>query len=109
VSQIIAVFLHSSRNPRSVRSLREALLLGVWFVLLAFVRADYRDEIGYNKLALELGGALPTGNGVGVSQIEAPENYPNTPYNFLPNTSLAEFSGKTFTVLSPAGGVSGHA
>jgi hypothetical protein len=81
----------------------------VWFALLTFVRADYRDEIGYNKLALELGGALPTGNGVGVSQIEAPEQVVNGTYYYLPDTTLAEFSGKTFTVLSPGGGVSGHA
>ena len=89
-----------------------ALLLGVWFALCAVVRADYRDDIGYTKLQLELGAALPTGTGVGVAQIEAPEKTDAGPpvfYYYLPNTTLSEFSGKTFTILSPNGGVSGHA
>ena len=70
--------------------------------------ADYRDDIGYTKLQLELGGAMPTGNGVTVSQTEAPINS-TAPYNYLPDTTLSEFSGKTFTTMSPSGGISWHA
>ena len=73
------------------------------------VRGDYRDDIGYTKLQAELGAAMPTGNGVGVSQIEAPEQTISGVQYYLPDTALAEFSGKTFTTLSPPGGVSGHA
>jgi hypothetical protein len=78
-------------------------------VPFATVRADYRDDIGYAKLALELGIALPTGSGVGISQTEAPEQTINGTRYYLPNTALPEFAGKTFSILSPAGGVSSHA
>jgi hypothetical protein len=73
--------------------------------------ADYKDDIGYTKLQLELGGAMPTGSGVGVTQNEAPTNSipPDTTYNYLPDTTLAEFSGKSFTTMSASGGVSSHA
>ena len=72
------------------------------------LRADYRDDIGYTKLALELGGALPTGSGVGVSQAEA-HSAATQPYDYLPDTTLSEFAGKTFTIMSGSGSVSGHA
>jgi len=78
-------------------------------VLFATARADYRADIGYTKLALELGAALPTGSGVGVTHTEAPEQTINGTKYYLPDTTLAELLGKTFTILSPAGGVSGHA
>ena len=77
-------------------------------IAAASASADYRDDIGYTKLQLELGAAIPTGAGVGVTQNEAPTNG-SAPYNYLPDTGLAEFSGKTFTIKSASGGVSGHA
>ena len=77
--------------------------------LFATACADYRDDIGYTKLQAELGASIPTGSGVGVSQIEAPEQTVSGIYYYLPDTTLAEFSGKTFTTLSPSGGLSGHA
>ena len=80
--------------------------------VLAFVpgttRADYKDDIGYVKLAAELGASLPTGAGIGISQVEAPTNL-TMPFDYLPDTTLGEFSGKTFSVFSSAGGISGHA
>ncbi len=112
VSEAIAASPHISTASRYRRNMRMALLLGVWFALFAVVRADYKDDIGYTKLALELGASLPTGSGVGVAQIEAPEKTDAGPPVFryyLPNTTLSEFVGKTFTVVSPSGGVSGHA
>jgi hypothetical protein len=84
----------------------------VWLLLPAPGRADYRDEIGHTKLANELGAAMPTGSGVGVSQSEAPETIVTGPppyYYYLPNPAEPELSAKTFTIMSPAGGVSGHA
>jgi hypothetical protein len=84
----------------------------VWLLLPAPGRADYRDEIGHTKLAIELGAAMPTGSGMGVSQSEAPETIlPGPPpyYYYLPDTAVPELSAKTYTVMSPAGGISGHA
>ena len=49
---------------------------------------------------------------MGVTQTEAPVQIDAGPpeyYYYLPDTTLGEFSGKTFTVLSPSGGLSGHA
>ena len=75
---------------------------------LAALRADYRDDIGYTKLALELGVAMPRGSGIGVTQVEA-SSTTVAPIDYMPDTSLAEFSGKTFTPLSGSAAVSGHA
>ncbi len=58
--------------------------------------------VGYNQLLAELGIATPNGAGVTVSQIEAPFGPA-----YAPNTSL--FPGKSFTLMSPGSGVSGHA
>ncbi len=68
-------------------------------------RADYFQDIGYTALKNNLGAATPTGAGVQVTQVEANENS----VNYLPDTSSAEFTGKTFTTLSGSSGVSGHA
>ena len=32
---------------------------------------NYAEDTGYNQLRAELGAALPTGNGVGMTQVEA--------------------------------------
>ena len=77
-------------------------------VLLASLRADYKDDIGYTKLALELGASLPTGIGIGVTQVEA-SSTTTPPLDYLPNTALSEFAGKTFTPLSGSGVANGHA
>ncbi len=76
--------------------------------LLGTLRADYKDDIGYTKLALELGGLLPTGSGVGVTQVEA-SSATAAPFDYMPDTALAEFAGKTFTPLSGSAITSGHA
>ncbi len=65
-------------------------------------RAYDTYAVGYDQLLAELGGATPTGVGVTVSQIEAPEGSA-----YAPNISL--FPGKSFTLMSPGSGVSGHA
>lgn len=96
----------SPAAPR--RGVLSVLILGVWLSLFAGARADYRDEIGYTKLALELGGGLPTGSGIGVTQVEA-SSTTVAPIDYMPDTSLSEFSGKTFTPLSGSAAVSAHA
>jgi hypothetical protein len=83
-------------------------LLILFLLLLTGIRsasAGYKDDIGYTRLQSELGVATPTGSGVGVSQTEAPD----INGNHLPDTTLAEFAGKTFVTLSSSSGVSGHA
>lgn len=84
-------------------------------VLLCFgaggsmVRADYLDDVGYRSLLLELGTNMPTGAGVGVSQIEFgdPEYLPEAGTGTFTGTGI--FAGKTFTAKSGATAGSGHA
>ncbi len=78
------------------------------YALLATLRADYKDDICYTKLALEIGASLPTGIGIGVTQPEA-SSAASAPFDYLPETALAEFTGKTFTPLSGSGTTNGHA
>ena len=82
------------------------LVVGLAWLLLPLVAwADYRTDVGYEALHAELGVNLPTGAGVAVSQIEAPD-----PTNYLPDVNNGEFVGKTITDKSNgATGASGHA
>jgi hypothetical protein len=67
---------------------------------------DYRDDIGWTRLAAELGTAIPDGTGVSVSQVEVhePSGY------YLPDPLDFEFMGKSFVNVSgTATGVSAHA
>lgn len=75
------------------------------------LRADYLDDIGFNLLKGELGGALPDGSGIRVAQAEL-----KVSSNYLPQpgsgtfAGAGNFSGKTFTAESPGGsGASSHA
>ncbi len=65
------------------------------------------DEIGYDALVARLSAqALPTGAGIGVGQVEAPEAAGLT---YGPDQTLSEFSGKTFLAQSGTPIVSSHA
>lgn len=105
---VIAASSSSSPCLRNFRGFRAWPLIGILFALLATLRAGYRDDIGYAKLALELGGALPTGTGIGVTHVEA-SGTQTPPRPYMPDVTLGEFSGKTFTPLSGSNAVSGHA
>ncbi|MFA5110864.1 MAG: hypothetical protein WC443_05615 [Desulfobaccales bacterium] len=63
--------------------------------------ADWKLDIGYPELQAELGSDLPTGAGVGVTQIEASSG--------MPDPSNAQFAGKTFTLNDPSLAIAGHA
>jgi hypothetical protein len=63
--------------------------------------ADWKLDIGYTALQNELGANLPTGADVKVTQIEAASG--------MPDTSNAEFAGKTFIQKSSGLSISGHA
>jgi hypothetical protein len=67
-------------------------------------RASHKAEIGLTTLQAELGASTPTGVGVTISQVEAPEGS-----NYAPDSANAEFSGKTFVLKSGASGPSAHA
>lgn len=63
--------------------------------------ADWKSDVGYTQLKTELGSNLPTGSGVKVTQVEGQYG--------KPDSSLAEFSGKTITDRSPSQQITGHA
>ena len=69
--------------------------------------ANYLDDIGYTALRAELGAALPTGAGVGVTQVEA--NTIGTGLSYMPDINNSDFAGKTISARSGASAVSGHA
>ncbi len=61
---------------------------------------DTASEIRYTDLVARLGAAVPTGAGIGVGQVEAPENADG---RYAPDTTLPEFAGTTFSLLSGTG------
>jgi len=69
----------------------------------------YKDDVRHTELSEELnlrGETLPTGQGVTVTQVEAP----NSSSNYFPDSSNSEFAGKTLNDLTgTAAGSSGHA
>ena len=98
-------------NPRSQTTLARLGIIaacGMSAALLSSVaRANYADDIGLTALRAELGSGIPTGAGVAVSQIEA--SLSQTALIYMPDTTSTEFTGKTFTRMSGASTVSGHA
>ena len=71
--------------------------------------ADYKEDIGYNRLVDEQGANTPDGNGVLVTQAEALNR---DTHSYLPDAADGQFTGKIITDKSdnnPAGTSSGHA
>lgn len=62
------------------------------------------EDTGWNDLAERLFGAVPTGAGVVVGQVEAAVGSA-----YAPDPNHPEFVGKQFTLVSPGLGASGHA
>jgi hypothetical protein len=78
------------------------------------LQADWRADIGYTRLAAELGAAMPTGAGIVLLQSEA--NDATAPPNYLLQdggpgaiTGTGLYTGKTFYAESGAGVVLSHA
>lgn len=93
-----------------IRMTRRQLLSGIsagWFFMATatFSMAGHIDDIGLTALRAELGGSVPTGAGVTISQIEAPLG---TGEYAAANTD-PELTGKTFTLKSGATAESFHA
>lgn len=96
----------TTMRPPSIRpmSIRDTLTSTVLFLSLpltaAAVHADIFTDIKYTDLVARLGAATPTGAGIGIGQVEAPENAAGS---YAPDTALGEFSGKTISLLSGTG------
>ncbi len=83
-------------------------VIGVVILLCCCVaaHAGYKDDIGYTMLQDELGSSTPDGSGVIVTQAEALSGDDH----WMPNTSDAQFTGKTITdETGGSTGYSGHA
>ncbi len=93
-------------RPASVTALLAAGLA----LTSTIATADYRSDIGYTKLQQDLGGSIPNGAGVVVSQVEGTQLV-NGQDAWMPDITNSEFVGKTIVNASgaPAGLYSGHA
>ncbi len=78
--------------------------MGIFYTGAA-VQADWKDDIGYTQLAAELGDALPTGQGISITQVEA--GLYDTGY-FQPDTTQFPDQTFNFRTATPSG-VSSHA
>jgi hypothetical protein len=82
-----------------------ALALGTLTMVSAAAQPAWHTSVGYIQLVNEFG-VVADGTGLTVALVEAPTGGGN----FMPDTSLAEFSGTTFTQGSPGPTTpSGHA
>ena len=93
-----------------------SLLLCAIFVIFisASAQADYKDNIGYTLLQAELaelGGRMPDGSGVMVTEVEAATSMVDDAPVYLPDPDNSQFAGKTLNVMSgsESGQYSGHA
>lgn len=90
---------------RTLSSPRVAVLLVPYLCWAPFAAADYRNDVGLDRL-IASAGALPSGAGIALVQVEAP-----SAGAYFPDTTRAELAHVTFTDQSggAAGGISGHA
>jgi hypothetical protein len=78
--------------------------MAAWLSVAAISSAATLDDIGFNRLKLEQGSALSTGNGIAVAQSEASFNN-----GFYPTTGHTDFSGITWVQGSGSQTTSTHA
>lgn len=79
---------------------------GVFFVVTTAISfAGHIDDIGLTALRAELGGSVPTGAGITISQVEAPLGSGE----YTAANTDPELTGKTFTLKSGASAESFHA
>lgn len=96
----------SCRRSRHRAALRQALAALFLTLSPTLALAQIRVDTGYNALSAQLGGAVPTGAGVVVTQVEAPSG------GYQPSSTTSgtgNFEGKTFAFRSSASTLSGHA
>ena len=88
----------TSQSAQASLLLSMPLSLCVVFGAVASVAsADTFLDIKYTDLVARLGVNVPTGAGIGMGQVEAPEN---TQGSYAPDVANPEFTGKTVTLLS---------
>ena len=87
--------------------IRVKTTVGACFCLIGAtpLAADWRDEIGFTRLKLLAGAELPAAPSQGFTQVEAPD----ASGKFEPDTASTLFTGKMFSHLSGASGISNHA
>ncbi|MES2707494.1 MAG: hypothetical protein V4726_12930 [Verrucomicrobiota bacterium] len=85
------------------------------FSAVSLCRGDYLDDTGYRELAAELGTALPTGQGVTVTQVETALTVAGGATAYLPEEGSGTFTGAGYfmrgvalTAKSGPSGISGH-
>jgi len=88
------------------------MAVGLCAVAIASVASGqtYQIDVGYTRLESELTAEdqpVPNGSGVPVAQIEAPES--NNGVDYFPDTTNAEFTGKTITPQDSPYNTSSHA
>ena len=88
--------------------LRFPIRAGIALSLACRAAAGIEDDTGYSRLAAALGSSMPTGAGIGVSQIEAGSAYlPQAGSGSYSGTG--DFSGRNFIAKSAASALSLHA
>jgi hypothetical protein len=95
-----------SAKRLDLNNILTAIVLVFILIRATALCADYKDDIGYTRLADELTTALADGNGVAVAHVEAK----NSNDHWMPDVSDSQFTGKTIMDKSGgASGTSGHA
>jgi hypothetical protein len=88
-------------RPFAARGQGIALVAAVAFLALPLIaRADTFSDIRYTDLVARLGNDVPTGLGIKVGQVEAPENAQG---GYAPDSASGEFAGVTFFLMSGTG------
>jgi hypothetical protein len=79
-------------------------LVAVFFVTLLLFSAHavaFNDQIGWGRLAAELGPTMPDGSGISAQHVEGSELNPTPPnYAYMPNPSLSYFASENFLDVS---------
>ena len=78
-----------------------AICAVLWSMIpTGWLYADLKEDIGFTRLYDELAGGIPTGDGVSVTQVEAPSDG-----HWMPDVSIAQFPGKA--IADKTGGDTG--
>lgn len=78
--------------------------------VLAAPNPQFLIDLGFDRLSAQLGGDMPTGATIPVTQVESRSGTsPLGGPNYQPDIRGARFAGKTVTFMTPNGGISGHA
>jgi hypothetical protein len=92
--------------PRASSSSRLSALCLALILTATSALASDRDLIGYTALTARPGALQADGAGIPVAQVEA---FAAGTANYIPDTALTSFAGKTFTLRSGASSISSHA